>query len=933
NTLTIRGQYFYHILEGGGGNTQTINAGGTLNVLNADCAHLAYLYTDGPTTTAKIAKTGGALHLQHVILDNVLPDLTTSATYSAANSVGIQPQVVTDWNMTNPAPRNLFWVGGSGTWHDSNHWSLVSGGGGGECPPTPEDNVRFDAASGLGAGSVVDVTQRWAFCKDMDWTGVTGGATFYTVDPPFTPNQIAVFGSLTFSSGMEIDFAGGFWMRAGGPATITSAGKHFKRDLHFWEPTGDWSFADALWVGGNFNHLFGKIRTNDFPVTIEAWWDARNNPSIGNTEVFLGNSTVTLKGVNNNPWALLTYDPGTFHSGTSTLIFETNISGFYGRLSSAFNAEFYDVVFKDFGLLQGAKIKNKLIFEADGYIETSTIGDDIHNVEFYGDAGINDSRNYHSMKFAPGKRYTFTTGTTQTLVPHNGTEGQFIAQGLPGQYIEIKSSDPNTPAVIHKDDYDGTSTCTKYLFLTGMTHTGTEDIYVPTPGGDVFNNAGWLFFPCNPCPASIPVLDAAASITSGCPPGKAKLVLAGLKADEWAIWYSDPAATTNIVYNGGTPGPAGNMFMPDITGPTTYYARVYSDGGLCESTVVLAVQITITAPPAAFTVSGGGTVCAGSNGVPVVLSGSASGFNYQLQLDGADAGSPLAGTGAALDFGLQTSPGTYTAVANPDGASCPLVMTGSAVVSGDPNQAPAVVATSTAPLCSGSGDLLLFESGGAAVSWVWSGPGGFGAPAQNPTIPGPTPAHSGPYTVVVTAANGCSNQQTIQVLIHPQPAVACPTDQNIFDTQLPLNLAALPGASPTGGAFSGTGVSGASYTAGVGTTNTVTYTYADGNQCQNSCDFDVTVSAAPTVAITYTDYCSGEPGPLVGLNGSEQGSTYQLQRSGGANLGGPEAGTGGPLSFGVYPNGAYQVVITSAGPTQTVTGTVAGSAAPCAIAA
>ncbi|MBL7774599.1 MAG: hypothetical protein JNK89_01275, partial [Saprospiraceae bacterium] len=173
----------------------------------------------------------------------------------------------------------------------------------------------------------------------------------------------------------------------------------------------------------------------------------------------------------------------------------------------------------------------------------------------------------------------------------------------------------------------------------------------------------------------------------------------------------------------------------------------------------------------------------------------------------------------------------------------------------------------------------------------------------------------------------------IQVVIHPQPVVTCPTDQNIFDSQLPLDLGALSGASPGGGAFSGTGVSGASYTAGVGTTNTVTYTYADGNQCQNSCDFDVTVSAAPTVAITYTDYCAGEPGPLVGLNGSELGSSYQLQTSGGANLGGPEAGTGGPLSFGAYPNGAYQVVISSAGPTQTVTGTVAGSVAPCNIAA
>jgi hypothetical protein len=186
--------------------------------------------------------------------------------------------------------------------------------------------------------------------------------------------------------------------------------------------------------------------------------------------------------------------------------------------------------------------------------------------------------------------------------------------------------------------------------------------------------------------------------------------------------------------------------------------------------------------------------------------------------------------------------------------------------------------------------------------------------------------------VVVTGANGCTNQQSVAVVVHSLPAVTCPSDQNIFDSQLPLDLGALPGASPAGGAFSGTGASGTSYTAGVGTTNTVTYSYTDGNGCTNTCTFDITVSAAPTVAITYTDYCAGEPGPLVGLNGSDLGSTYQLQTGGGANLGAPLAGTGGPLSFGLYPNGAYQVVITSAGPTQTVTGAVAGTVAPCGIA-
>ena len=43
--------------------------------------------------------------------------------------------------------RDLYWVGGSGQWTDSQNWSLTSGGQGGECAPTKLDNVFFDENS------------------------------------------------------------------------------------------------------------------------------------------------------------------------------------------------------------------------------------------------------------------------------------------------------------------------------------------------------------------------------------------------------------------------------------------------------------------------------------------------------------------------------------------------------------------------------------------------------------------------------------------------------------------------------------------------------------------------------------------------------------------------------------------------------------------
>jgi len=888
--LTIYGGKTYKFdgyALGGTNTVQTISATGTFNIVDASCETPAYLFnaTPGQTTTFRKEGAGTAFDIQHAIFDQVYPDQTSGAIYTATNCVAIQPDVETAWNIANPAPRDLYWVGGAGDWHSAAHWSLASGGANGECPPTPHDNVFFNGGSGFNAGDAATVGQKFAFCKDMDWTGVGNGAvldnaiTLGNSEDFYALNNLSIFGNLKFSSAMTNNFIGSVWFRAKGPATITSADNHFKWYTHFWEPAGEWTLADALSIDAFARHYYGKISSNNQTITVSKWLTIYNNSLNAFAELNLGSSTLNIVGgggYNIDADGTFFYHSGQFNCGTSSIILgDYNLGHNYpGRISAYGGSpvEFYNVTFKGiYAHLHSGVILNKLVFETTGYIEA---GGEVNEAEFHEDFYFYGSRNYHSIKFFPGKRYNFLAGNTQTIIPHNGTEGQFIAQGLPGQYIEIKSDNPSVPAVIHKDDYDGTSTCTKYLFLTGMTHTGTEDIYVPTPGGDVFNNTGWQFFPCNPCPATIPVLDAANSITTGCPPGTAKLVLAGLKPDEWANWYTDPAATTDLVYSGGTPGPAGNMFQPAITGPVTYYARVYSDGGLCESTVVLAVDITITSPPAAFNVTGGGLVCAGSNGTPVGLDGSVAGVSYQLQLDGSDVGSPLAGTGAALDFGLQTAPGTYTVVANADGTSCPATMTGSAIVTGSPNQAPVVVTSGNSPLCTPA-DLYLVEYGGAAVTWNWTGPGGFASSDQNPVLANVTPANSGTYTVVVSDGLGCTNIGSVGVIVSdPYPAY-CPTD-----TTLCINFGLFDlswGGWPPGGTFSGPGVSQNQFdpaVAGPGV-HVLSYSVYDPNNCPVSCTFNYTVFDLPAMTCPGdSTICLGASMPFVLTGGSPVNGTY-----------------------------------------------------------
>lgn len=81
-----------------------------------------------------------------------------------------------------------------------------------------------------------------------------------------------------------------------------------------------------------------------------------------------------------------------------------------------------------------------------------------------------------------------------------------------------------------------------------------------------------------------------------------------------------------------------------------------------------------------YAMNGGGPTCEGSPGVPVGLTGSQAGVNYQLYLDGSPIGALIPGTGAPLTFGLQSQSGTYTAHGINPGTGCDLPMNGSALV-------------------------------------------------------------------------------------------------------------------------------------------------------------------------------------------------------------------------------------------------------------
>ena len=139
------------------------------------------------------------------------------------------------------------------------------------------------------------------------------------------------------------------------------------------------------------------------------------------------------------------------------------------------------------------------------------------------------------------------------------------------------------------------------------------------------------------------------------------------------------------------------------TTAVTYRIYLYGGGstGFVRTDDVTFNGNAVCVQPVAYTVTGGGTGCA-NPGVAVGLSNSQIGVSYQLKNGAANVGSPVAGTGAAISFGNQTTAATYTVVGSNTNGTCSftLNMTGSATVTLNP--IPTLGTISATPVCAGS---------------------------------------------------------------------------------------------------------------------------------------------------------------------------------------------------------------------------------------
>lgn len=276
--------------------------------------------------TGTLTIPSGTVTVEYATITSIIA--AGGASFIANNSVDGGNN--TGWTINSAAVRTLYWIGGSGNWDDENHWSLTSGGAGGNCIPAFIDDVYFDANSFSQAGESVTLSNTPATCKNMSWAGVqfnpaiNGGGL----------GSVILYGSIVLSPGMVWNL---YQMTFAGSATgntIFTAGVNIPGISI--DGSGSWTLADELYCDG-MSVYEGTFNSGNYDIHAGGFSANGNNAAIfvdfGTSTLYLGGSYIAFS------------SQLTINSSNANVIME-NTTGQPLEFQS-FNAQFNNVTFID----------------------------------------------------------------------------------------------------------------------------------------------------------------------------------------------------------------------------------------------------------------------------------------------------------------------------------------------------------------------------------------------------------------------------------------------------------------------------------------------------------------------------------------------------------------------------------------------------------
>lgn len=345
---------------------------------------------------------------------------------------------------------------------------------------------------------------------------------------------------------------------------------------------------------------------------------------------------------------------------------------------------------------------------------------------------------------------------------------------------------------------------------------------------------------------------------------------------------------------------------------------VIGDKNGCTNIMTGSANLTVNPMPQVFNVTGTATICSASNGTPIGLSGSQVGAAYQLYLNNTASGTPVQGTGSAINFGMKTVAGTYTVKATMTATSCNIDMNGNAIITVTNNPI-AYNLTGGGEICNDGRGLMVSvaNSEQGVIYNLFRNSLPFGTPVigTGSAINFGYINTSGTYTVVADR-NGCTTNMTgsVNIIIKPNPnnydvlvngnnvneKTLCQGEAltiGLSNTEQGVIYTLFINADATQNVITGSG-SAMSFTAIQAPTSGVYQVFANKDNCtkQMDADIDVIVKPLPQAfnVIGGGSICAGDNPVQVTLSGSEIGVVYNVFRDA-TPYGQPVQGTGNAI--------------------------------------
>jgi gliding motility-associated-like protein len=305
------------------------------------------------------------------------------------------------------------------------------------------------------------------------------------------------------------------------------------------------------------------------------------------------------------------------------------------------------------------------------------------------------------------------------------------------------------------------------------------------------------------------------------------------------------------------------------------YTVIVTDANGCSTSSNLDVSAPFVVQIFDVQTNGDPAYCSGGTGVEIILDGSQVDVNYQLLLDGVDVGSPVAGDGNAITFGLHLLAGEYTVFATHSTFGCSAPMNLSVIINILPLPDAPVAVDNTTCFDGSAHSASATVAVGTTLVWYTTETGSTLNTAPTATDPGTYTA----WASAVDDITGCESIRTlVTLIIHELPEATISYGATSFCPEGTADVTITTTSNIISGSFSVDPAVGliinidgqidlANSDSG---TYIVTYTLTDVNNCSNSASVTITIGEGPElISVIATDaVCAGEPSGSISVQAS-----------------------------------------------------------------